>query len=122
MHEDNYFVDAIHLLGKKKFCYGKSIPKLNIEEHYQKLDSKSQQFEDIKRFNWFSQGYLGYDKNNDLIIDVRYSLIPNEVDGLWGIQLKRDPNYIGHVKWVNKRDQFKTKWTKFSKMLFEGNC
>jgi len=122
LHEDNYFVDSVNLFGKTKFCFGKSIPKLDVKKHYQELDPASQQFKDIKRFSWFSQGYLGFNKDKDLITDVRYSSIPNEVDGLWGIKLNRDPNYIGHITWITNRSKFKKTWPKFSSMLFGGEC
>ena len=122
LHEDNYFVDAINLLGENKFCLGMTIPKLDLEKHYKDLDTKNKQFEDIKRFQWFSQGYLGYDKIKDIITDVRYSAVPNEVDGLWGIKIIKDPSYLGHVKWVENRSDYKERWGRFSKMLFGDEC
>ena len=54
-------------------------------------------FKDILKFNWFSQGYLAYDNEKDLIIDVRYSAIPNEAEGLWGIKINPDPKYTDHI-------------------------
>ncbi len=122
LHNENYYVDSVNLLGKISFCNGTTIPKLNIEKHFKDLDLRSKQFNDIKRFNWFSQGYLGYDKSKDLIIDVRYSAVPNEVDGLWGIKIYKNPDYLGHVKWVVNRSDFRGRWSRFSEMLFNDRC
>ena len=121
-HDDVYFVDAVNLIGKEKFCYGTSIPKLNVMIHYSGINISLKQLSDIKRFDWFSQGYLGYDKKKELITDVRYSAIPNEVDGLWGIKINKNPNYQGHVKWIVNRGNIKQRWLKFSKMLFGDSC
>ena len=98
------------------------IPKLDLEKHYKYLDSKSKQFGDIKRFDSFSQGYLGYDKIKDIISDVRYSVVPNESDGLWGIKIIKDSDYHGHVKWVENRSDYNERWARFSKMLFGDQC
>ena len=122
LYENNYFVDAVNLISEPKFCYGTTIPKLDIRKHYQNLDPKSKQFNDIERFNWFSQGYLGYDKKTEIITDVRYSAVPNEVDGLWGIQINKDSNFKGHVKWVVNRSDFKQRWSRFRNMLFGDQC
>ena len=82
----------------------------------------SKQFNDILRFSWFSQEYLAYDKDKDLIIDVRYSAIPNEAEGLWGIKINSDPNYKDHVKWVVDRGNFFERGPKFKEMLFGDFC
>ena len=122
LYEDNYFIDAVNLIGEPKFCFGMTIPKLNIMKHYQNLDKESKQFKDIKRFHWFSQGYLAYDKSKDLITDIRFSAIPNEVDGLWGIKINRNPNYLGHIEWVTNRGNFNQTWFTFRKMIFDDKC
>ncbi len=122
LYNGEYFVDAVNLIGKPKFCFGTKITKLEVGKHFEKLHSSSKQFNDIKRFDWFSQGYLGYDSKKEIITDVRYSLIPNQVDGLWGIKINKDPSYQGHVKWVVNRSDLKNKWTKFSNMLIGSEC
>ena len=74
------------------------------------------------KFNWFSKGYLAYDNEKDLIIDVRYSAIPNEAEGLWGIKINPDPNYKDHVKWVVNRENFFERLPKLKAMLFGNFC
>ena len=39
----------------------------------------------------------------DLVIDVRYSMLPNRVDALWGIQLDRNAGPADHPGFVTFR-------------------
>ena len=49
-------------------------------------------------------GYLGVDKkNNNIIYDVRFSTIPNQVEGLWGIKLDKTKNNFEHIEYVTNR-------------------
>ena len=41
--------------------------------------------------------------NENQIIDIRYSGIPNEIGGLWGIQLNSNKNNYDHVEFVSMR-------------------
>jgi inner membrane protein len=51
----------------------------------------TRQAEDLQRFERFSSGYLAqHPEDPALIIDVRYSMVPNRIDGLWGIRLAPD--------------------------------
>ena len=103
-YQDRYYVDAIRVLGTTRVIPGVSIDKLNIARHFPWLDEDSQQAEDIQRFSWFSQQYLGVDPHNPLrIIDLRYSLIPNRIDGMWGIVLDRNAQPTDHVLWTVSR-------------------
>ena len=55
------------------------------------LDKNSQQMKDIERFRWFSQDYLGFDQDINLVTDVRYSMIPNQIAPMagWSLMNKR---------------------------------
>ena len=68
---------------------GDSVEKLVIARDMPWLDLDSQQARDIERFRWFSNGYIARDplyKNR--VIDIRYSMIPNEVAPLWSLELR----------------------------------
>jgi inner membrane protein len=80
------------------------------------------QYTDINRFNWFSQGYLGIGRNKNIITDVRYSAVPNEVNGLWGIEIDLLKNNTEHVDWVVNRRNFSAQWDKFIGLLLGKNC
>ena len=101
---NHFHVDAINLL-LDEIIEGESINKLNLEKDFPWLEKGSQQYKDVERFRWFSNNFLAVNPtNSDQIIDIRYSEIPNEIGGLWGIQL--DPKKLRqeHVSFVSMRD------------------
>ncbi len=101
---DRYYVNAIRLALDHKIYPGESIEKLDIRKSFPWLSSNSQQAKDIEKFRWFSNGYLGIDeKNKDIIYDVRFSTIPNQVEGLWGIKLDKTKNNYEHIEYVTNR-------------------
>ena len=51
------------------------------------------------------------DKN--IITDVRYSAVPNEVDGLWGIRINLNKPNSAHIDWVVNRSGYAEKWRDF---------
>ena len=83
---------------------GVSVDKLDLARHFPWLSMRSQQAKDVERFRWFSNGHLALDpENSERIIDVRYSLIPNQVTGMWGITLKSSRDSNEHVDWTSNR-------------------
>ena len=124
IYEDDgfYYVDAVRLFSKSEYCQGTKIKKLYLPNDFPELDITSQQYKDIKRFDWFSQGYLGKVIDKNIITDVRYSAVPNEVDGLWGIRINLDKNNSSHVDWVVNRSNYIEKWTRFFDLLLGKNC
>ena len=124
IYEDDgfYYVDAVRLFSKSEYCRGTKIKKLYLPNDFPELDITSQQYKDIKRFDWFSQAYLGKVIDKNIITDVRYSAVPNEVDGLWGIRINLDKNNSSHVDWVVNRSNYIEKWTRFFDLLLGKNC
>jgi len=124
IYEDKgfYYVDAVRLFDAKEYCEGTKIKKLNNLTDFIDLDKNSQQYLDIKRFDWFSQGYLGVGQSKNIIIDVRYSAVPNEVDGLWGIKIEPSKSPSEHVEWVVNRSDYKRKWERFFSLLLGKGC
>lgn len=98
-----FYVEAIRVqpFGNISVCgVGSSIRKLNVERDFPWL-KESQQRTDVERFSWFSQDYVAVDKRNpNRVIDVRYSVLPNEVDSLWGVELDRAADVGSHVNYV----------------------
>ena len=124
IYEDKgfYYVDAVRLFSTKQYCEGTKIKKLDNLIDFNDLDKKSQQYLDIERFNWFSQGYLGIGKSKNIITDVRYSAVPNEVDGLWGIKIDSSKKSLEHVEWVVNRSDYGKKWKRFFNLLLGDGC
>ncbi|MAD49660.1 MAG: metal-dependent hydrolase [Gammaproteobacteria bacterium] len=124
IYEDDgfYYVDAARLFTKSEYCQGTKIKKLDLNNDFLELDVNSQQYKDVKRFDWFSQGYLGKVIEKKIITDVRYSAVPNEVDGLWGIKINLDKNNSSHVDWVVNRSNYMEKWKRFFDLILGKNC
>ena len=101
--DNQFYVDATNLLFNK-IIPGESIKKLNQEEDFPWLKEESQQYKDVERFKWFSNDFLAVNPNNkNQIIDIRYSGIPNEIGGLWGVQLNPNKHNQEHVEFVSMR-------------------
>ena len=124
IYEDSgfYYVDAVRLFSKSEYCQGTKIKKLDLLNDFSDLNKKSQQYKDVKRFDWFSQGYLGKGISKNIITDVRYSAVPNEVDGLWGIRINLNKPNSAHIDWVVNRSGYKEKWKRFFNLLLGKNC
>lgn len=110
-YQDRYYVDAIHISTKSKIYLGNSTPILDLQQHFPWLDANSQQAKDIERFRWFSNQHLGLDPDNsNRVIDIRYSLIPNKMTGMWGIVLNENASIDQHVVWNTTRPVGAAAW------------
>ena len=103
--DDRYFVDAVRAGLSPKVFPGDSVEKLDIARDMPWLDLSSQQARDIERFRWFSNGYIARDPlYRNRVIDIRYSMIPNEVDPLWSIELRPGAALEDHAAYLVHRD------------------
>ena len=101
--DNQFYVDATNLLFNK-IIPGESIKKLNLKKDFPWLEKESQQYKDVDRFKWFSNDFLAVNpQNKNQIIDIRYSGIPNEIGGLWGVQLNPNKHNQEHVEFVSMR-------------------
>ncbi|WP_104398634.1 metal-dependent hydrolase [Vibrio penaeicida] len=118
--EDHFYVDAIRVGTSVKTYPGESTKKLNISRDFPWLDPNSQQAKDIERFHWFSNGYIAQDPIDKLrIIDVRYSVVPNQLNALWSIKLSPTAPVEAHVEYATHRDNSPASRDVFFKMLFD---
>ena len=86
------------------------------------LEEKSQQREDIQRFRWFSQDYLGFQGDKNLVTDVRYSMIPNQITPMWGLVIDERKGTNEHAAWWESRDLDDESLTLFMEMLLGKKC
>lgn len=125
---ERFHVDAIRVggSGEVRVCAGESAVKLDVARHFPWLDPSSQQARDIERFRWFSNSYLAMDKQvPDRIIDVRYSVVPNEIEGLWGIDVIKGRSIEAHVEWKSLRRSSAEQTRRWWQMLWDQdrrNC
>lgn len=116
---DHYYIDAVRVTSSKKVIFGDSILKLDIGRDLPWLDAHSQQARDVERFRWFSNGYIALDPTRaNFLMDVRYSLVPNRVSALWGIQLDPNASDDTHVRFLSTRQMTDEKVKSFKAMLF----
>ena len=117
---ERYHVDAVRAGGTLTVYPGDSVPKLDVARDFPWLVPGSQQALDIERFRWFSNGYGAVEPGNPYrITDIRYSMVPNEIQGLWSIELAPDAGNGQHVNYVVSRDADDRAMTAFTSMLFQ---
>lgn len=115
---DTYFVDAVRVGVDVKAYPGDSIAKLNVTTDLPWVSQDSQQMIDVERFSRFSNGYLALDPyNQHRIIDVRYSMVPNQINALWSIELSPSAKNNDHVKYIVDRESTPASRETFARML-----
>jgi inner membrane protein len=114
-HDGRYYIDAARVGRTIELTPGDSVSS-RIE--VSGLDPESTQARDIERFRWFSSGYIANYSDDPLMIgDIRYSLLPDEVEPLWGIRL--DPDHPDeHARFVTTRRMTDSTGRRFMEMLF----
>ncbi|WP_394128532.1 metal-dependent hydrolase [Vibrio hepatarius] len=118
--DEEYHVDAIRVASSVKTYPGETIAKLNLSRDFPWLDLNSQQGKDIERFRQFSNGFLAIAPDDELnIIDVRYSMVPNQFNALWSVKLSPSASADDHVEYVTHRDNSTESRQIFSDMLFD---
>ena len=121
-HEQTFYVDAIRTVQSSTVCLGESIKIFNYQQHLPGLDKESQQAEDVERFRWFSQDYLGFDDEKNLVTDVRYSMLPNQIEPMWGLVIDDQRDINEHAIWWTGRDLDQSQLDLFKEMLSGKKC
>ena len=97
---------------------GESAAKFNAARDFPFLTPTSQQAKDIERFRWFSDDWLAIDRSDaSLIVDMRYSQLPNAIKGLWGIRILPEKEVTQHVEWAVQRETGAEELTAFWQQL-----
>jgi len=121
-HGDRFYVDAIRAGRELTWCPGESIKIFDYQYHLSELEKDSQQMRDIERFRWFSQDYLGFDDDKNLVTDVRYSMIPNQIAPMWGLVIDNLKDTNEHAAWWASRDLDDDTLSLFTEMLVGKSC
>ena len=118
--QSSYHIDAVRLGLSAKIIKGTTLDKLDIQKSFPWLDMQSQQAKDIERFRWFSNGYLAISEiYPNQIIDIRYSMLPNEGHGLWGIELNPNAKTTDHIRTVSNRRSDITTYKKLWNLIVD---
>ncbi|MEM9256229.1 MAG: metal-dependent hydrolase [Pseudomonadota bacterium] len=116
--EDEFHVDAVRTGWSPRVFTGDAVRKLDVARDLPWLDPRSQQARDVERFRWFSNGYVALDpQHRDRVIDIRYSMLPNEIDALWSIQLDPDADPDQHVAYLVHRNSDPNQLSRIWQML-----
>jgi inner membrane protein len=99
-HAGRYYVDGVRVAVDAEIYPGESIAKVDVQRDFPWLDPRSRQADDIERFRRVADDFLGLDSGKGLVVDLRYSMVPNEIAGFWGIALDRDAPATAHVEFV----------------------
>ena len=116
--ENRFYVDAVRSWPAPRVFPGDSVQKLDIDRDMPWLDRNSQQARDIERFSWFSNGYVARDPiYRNRVIDIRYSMVPNEVDPLWSLELYPGARRNDHAAYRVHRDADRSSAARIWEML-----
>lgn len=89
---DTIYVDAVRAgITENKIYPGSSVPLFVPERDAIGIPKDSVLYSDILRFKKFSNGFIAMEPGkNDILGDMRYSMLPNKIATLWGITLDKN--------------------------------
>jgi inner membrane protein len=118
-YEGNFYVDAVRAGLAMTPLPGETIAKLDAPRDFPWLEPSSQQARDVARFTRVANGFVAVDKAAaDRVIDLRYSLVPNEIAGFWAIVLDPSAGPVEHVDYITTREQAPEQARRLLAMLF----
>ncbi len=103
---DTFYVDAIRIgLGSERIYPGGSARKFLLTEDRSYLPADSVIFQDVERFYRLADGFVIADSAREQVLtDVRYSMLPTRVSAMWGIDLNVASS-TQHAKYEVYRDR-----------------
>jgi len=116
--DDRYYVDGVRAgLNATRIYAGSSAPAFDLQLDLPALDNASLLHRDIRRFAFFSDGYLAlHPDDSGLLGDVRYAMLPTSTRPLWGIRLDlQHPE--AHVQFETSRRMSHAEIDQFIDML-----
>jgi inner membrane protein len=118
-HDGAFYVDAVRAGLAPTPLPGETIAKLDVARDFPWLETSSQQARDVARFARVANGFVAVDKTApQRVIDLRYSLVPNEIAGFWAIVLDPSASSVEHVDYVTTREQAPEQARRLLAMLF----
>ena len=92
LYQGSYYIDAIRVgLTNDRIYQGETVKGVFPKNNFSIIDGASQLYQDIIRFQTFSNNYIALDPRDQTILgDIRYSILPNSAKPIWGIKI--NPN------------------------------
>jgi inner membrane protein len=117
--DGRFYVDGARLGFAGVVFPGADIATLDVREAFPELDPLSQQALDIERFREVAGGLVAVDPEHPArIIDLRYSLAPNEIAGFWAITVDPRAPLSAHVGFVTTRSQAPAEAVRLIRLFF----
>lgn len=116
---DHFYVDGIRLrFFNEDIIYpGGSSKRFIADRDMPDLAPDSALNHDINRFQFFSNDYVIIDpERNNVLVDLRYSMLPTGLSPLWGIDMNVETN-DQHAAFINYRDSSAETRGQFINML-----
>lgn len=123
VHDDRIYIDAVRvgLFTGNRVYTGASVDRFAMQRDLPQLLPSDVLYRDIRRFIRFSDNYIAFDPEQENILgDMRYSMLPNDVRPLWGITVDAK-NPQQHADYRFFRDSSQTVRQAFINML-TGRC
>ena len=121
-YQEKFYVDAIRTVRSSTWCMGENVGIFDYQRHLPNVNKDSQQKKDIERFRWFSQDYLGFVEEKNLVTDVSYSMIPNQIAPMWGLVIDNHRGVDEHAIWWTSRGLEQGQLDVFKQTLSGKNC
>ena len=113
-YQDSFYIDAARVLFSKKSIEGGLAKKFSLSS-FKNMPTESTQYQDIKKFLWFCDDWVSLDsEQRNVLIDMRYSFLPNSIKGMWGIEFDT-AKANSHISYANLASSFDRE--KFVNML-----
>ncbi|HEU4619581.1 MAG TPA: metal-dependent hydrolase [Gammaproteobacteria bacterium] len=118
-HDGRYYVDGVRAGIHPKVYIGDSVEKLDVAKQFPWLDLGSQQARDLERFSRISDDLVAVARDDaSRVIDVRYSMVPNEIDAFWAVELDPRADGTAHVGFEMTRERAPEQARRLLRMLF----
>ena len=115
LFQGHFYVDAIRASRGFEHFVGGTIKHFDNEKLDDKLQLSDTHKYDLRRFAWFTSDMLGESTTHPLkFIDVRYALLPNELDSIWFIEINEETDPNEHLKFQAVRED---SWDKFFTLI-----
>lgn len=121
IYEDGgrYYVDAVRTGLTVRSYVGDSVETIVPSRDFPWLEPGSRQARDLARFAHIADGYVGVDPGHpDRLVDLRYSMVPNEISGFWALRLDPNAGPEVHADVIATRERAPSQAVRLIRMIF----
>lgn len=117
-HDGRYYVDAVRTGIDRRLHVGESVRALDTARDLGWLEPGTRQARDLARFRFVSNGYVALDPGStNRVIELRYSLVPNEIAPYWALELDPRAAADSHARFVTTRERTPAQGLELARMV-----